>query len=94
MTWRRPRQTLRLPSGGSVPRVGARFRTMAHLLRVVVIVFGGLLLLTTQVFSAGPDGVRTYNIAGVVIDIAAVLMIVAIAWSWRRKEPNALTTRR
>lgn len=57
---------------------------MKNLVRVVLLVFALLLLFLTAVSTAGPDGVRTYNSSGIVIDALAIAAIVVIGWTWWR----------
>jgi hypothetical protein len=56
---------------------------MANLIRVVVLILASLVLLLSSVFVVGPDGVRSYDVLGIVIDVVAVLVIFGVAWSWR-----------
>ena len=57
---------------------------MGNLIRIVLILFAALLLFVAQVSSEGPGSVRAYNLGGVLIDLAAVIVIVLVACSWRR----------
>ena len=56
---------------------------VADLIRVVLLIFAGLVLLLSSVFVVGPDGVRSYDTLGIAIDVVAVLVIVGTVWSWR-----------
>lgn len=53
------------------------------LFRVVVVVFAALMLLFTAAWVQYPDGSRSLNVAGLMIDAVAVVMISWVAWSLR-----------
>jgi hypothetical protein len=72
---------------GLAARVAVALRSysqlVANLVRILVVLFAGYLLFATSVFAEGTSG-RNYNVGGLVMDAVYVLIIVAVAWSWRR----------
>ena len=60
------------------------------LLKLGLALFAVILLLVTATWVQYPDGTRTINVAGVVLDVVAVAMIAGVVWSVRpRREKRA-----